>query len=35
MAKKALSDAVPDGFVMPFVENYDLFEALVDTGDEK
>ena len=27
--RKALSDAEPDGFVMPFVENYDLLKPLL------
>ena len=27
--KKALSEAAPDGFVMPFVENYDLLKPLL------
>ncbi len=27
--EKALSDAAPDGFVMPFVENYDYIEPLL------
>ena len=26
---KALSDAAPDGFVMPFVENYDLLQPML------
>ena len=28
--KKALSDAEPDGFVMPFVENYDILKSLLE-----
>lgn len=28
--RKALSDAEPDGFVMPFVENYDILKPLLE-----
>ena len=29
LLSRALSDAAPDGFVMPFVENYDLLQPIL------